>query len=138
VPDILAAAATLSHDGIVNIRPDAPGAFTVAIANVGAAAPITASADAGDLPVAVSMCPTDAATGTCLATAAPSVTRDLAAGATSTFTVFATTSGAFPFDPAAHRITVRFKDTSGVTRGLTSVAVRDLSTSRPPKAEPPD
>ena len=53
-----------------------------------------------------------------------SVTRDIAPGATATFSVFLTASSPVAFDPAAHRVTVRFEGPDGVTRGLTTVAVQ--------------
>jgi len=133
VPDILAMAATLTHDGVVTIRPSVAGAFTVAIVNAGADAPITAATDVGDLPLAASICASDPGTSACLAAATASVTRDAAAGATATFTVFLTASGPVAFDPAAHRITVRFTGPDGVTRGLTSVAVRTVGSVLLPK-----
>jgi len=133
VPDILAMAATLTHDGVVTIRRGAGGAFTVAIVNAGAAAAVTASAAAGDLPVTASICASDPGTGACVAAPAPSVTRDVGAGATSTFTVFLATSSPVAFDPAGHRVTVRFNGPDGVTRGLTSVAVRTIESILLPK-----
>ena len=88
------------------------------------AAPITASVDAGSLPLAASICATEPVTAACLDAAAPSVTRDIAPGATATFSVFLTASSPVAFDPAAHRVTVRFEGPDGVTRGLTTVAVQ--------------
>ena len=53
------------------------------------------------------------------------VTVTIPAGATPTFGIFLTGTGApVPFDPATNRIFVRFNDAGGVTRGATSVAVR--------------
>jgi protein involved in polysaccharide export with SLBB domain len=52
------------------------------------------------------------------------VTVQIDPGSTPTFAVFVNASGAVPFDPAANRIFVRFKDAGGVTRGATSVAVK--------------
>ena len=53
------------------------------------------------------------------------MTTTINAGATPTFAVFVDGLGTVvPFDPAVNRIFVRFKDSGGVTRGLTSVAVR--------------
>jgi hypothetical protein len=46
------------------------------------------------------------------------------ANATPTFGIFIQGNGNVTFDPAANRIFVRFKDSGGVTRGSTSVAVR--------------
>ena len=46
------------------------------------------------------------------------------ANATPTFGIFIQGNGNVPFDPAVNRIFVRFKDSGGVTRGSTSVAVR--------------
>ena len=46
------------------------------------------------------------------------------ANATPTFGIFVQSNGTVPFDPAANRIFVRFKDGDNVTRGSTSVAVR--------------
>jgi hypothetical protein len=128
VPDIVALAATPDNNGIVNISPSTQaGVFAVATVNVGMTASITASADTGgaSLPVAISLCQTNPATGVCLGAPGGSVTVSINAGATPTFGIFPTGTGApVPFDPANNRIFVRFKDAGGVTRGSTSVAVR--------------
>ena len=132
VPDIVALAVTLSNDGIVNIPgTNGAAAFAVATVNVGAGGPgnngnITASADAGNvtLPVIISLCETNPATGQCISTIGPTVTTQINANATSTFGIFVQATGNVPFDPAVNRIFVRFKDGGAVTRGSTSVAVR--------------
>lgn len=130
VPDIVALSATPTGDGIVALAGDTgANAFAVATVNVGSLDTITASADTGtatNLPVTLSICESDPATGACLAAPAPSVTTTIAAGATPTFSVFVTGTGTVPFDPAANRIFVRFNDAGGVTRGSTSVAVQTL------------
>jgi hypothetical protein len=126
VPDIVALAATFSGDGIVSISgPTGTGVFAVATVNVGASGSITASADTGSaiLPVHISLCQTNPATGLCISALGPSVTTQINVGATPTFGIFVQGSGNVPFDPATHRVFVRFKD-GGVTRGSTSVAVR--------------
>jgi Subtilase family len=126
VPDVVALAATLTNDGIVNI-PGATGtgAFAVATVNVGVTGSITASADMGNatLPVNIFLCQTDPATGQCISAIDSGVTTQINANATPTFAIFAQGSGNLPFDPAANRIFVRFSS-GGVTRGSTSVAVR--------------
>ena len=74
--------------------------------------------------VVISLCQTNAAS-VCLAAPAGSVTLPIAAGATPTFAIFVTGTGApVPFLPGQNRIFVRFKDADGNTRGSTSVAVR--------------
>jgi hypothetical protein len=127
VPDIVALAATLANDGIVNI-PGATGtgAFAVATVNVGASGGITASADAGSasLPLNIFLCETNPATGQCISAIGSSVTTQINANATPTFAVFVQGNGNVPFDPAVNRVFVRFKDSGNVTRGSTSVAVR--------------
>jgi hypothetical protein len=127
VPDIVALAATTTSDGIVNIPgTNGTGAFAVATVNVGASGNITASADTGSaaLPVTINLCQTEPATGACISGIGPSVTTTINANATPTFGIFVQGNGTVPFDPAANRIFVRFKDGGGVTRGSTSVAVR--------------
>jgi hypothetical protein len=127
VPDIVALAATLSNDGIVNIAgTNGTGAFAVATVNVGASTSITASADTGSaaLPLIINLCQTDPATGACISGIGPTVTTTINANATPTFGIFVQGNGNIPFDPAANRIFVRFEDGGGVTRGSTSVAVR--------------
>jgi hypothetical protein len=126
-PDIVALAATLNNDGIVNIPGiNTTGGFAVATVNVGASGNITASADTGSasLPVNISLCQTDPATGQCISGISPSVTTQINPNATPTFGIFVQGNGNVSFDPAANRIFVRFKDGGGVTRGSTSVAVR--------------
>ena len=127
VPDIVALAATLTNDGVVNIPgTNGIGAFAVATVNVGASGDITASADTGSatLPVNISLCQTNPATSQCISAIGSSVTTTINANATPTFAILVQGSGAVPFDPAANRIFVRFKDSGNVTRGSTSVAVR--------------
>jgi hypothetical protein len=127
VPDIVALAATFNNDGIVNIPgTTGTGAFAVATVNVGASGSITASADTGaaSLPVNIFLCQTNPASGQCISGIGPSVTTQIDANATPTFGIFVQGNDTVPFDPAANRIFVRFKDGSGVTRGSTSVAVR--------------
>jgi Cellulase (glycosyl hydrolase family 5) len=127
VPDIVALAATLTNNGVVNVPgTNGTGAFAVATVNVGATGTITASADTGSatLPVVISLCQTNPATGQCISAIGPSVTTQINANATPTFGIFVQGNGNVPFDPAANRIFVRFKDGGNVTRGSTSVAVR--------------
>jgi hypothetical protein len=126
VPDIVALAATPTHDGIVNVLgANGAGAFAVATVNVGASGSITASADTGtaSLPLNISLCQTNPANGQCMSAIGPTVTTTIDANATPTFGIFVQGSGNVPFDPAANRIFVRFRDRGGVTWGSTSVAV---------------
>jgi hypothetical protein len=126
-PDIVALAATVNNDGIVNV-PGATGtgAFAVATVNVGAGARIRVTLDTGNavLPVRLTMCQTDPATGQCLSGIGPTLLTTINAHETPTFAIFATGQGTVPFDPATNRIFVRFTDNAFVTRGATSVAVR--------------
>lgn len=128
VPDVVALAATPTNDGIVNLPGrSGTGAFAVASANVGAGGAVGVSADTGglSLPVAITVCQTRPADGTCLQPAAGSVSTTIEKGATPTFAVFIQGRGAaVPFNPATNRIFVRFRDSSGAVRGATSVAVR--------------
>ena len=101
-------------------------AFAVAPVNVGASGGIAVSADThfASLPIQLSVCQTNPGNGTCMAPPASSVTLNIAANATPTFSIFMAANGTVPFDPALNRIFVRFKDFGGVTHGSTSVAVR--------------
>ena len=58
----------------------------------------------------ISLCQTDPATGQCISAIGPSVTTQINANATPTFGIFVQGNGNVPFDPAANRIFVRFKD----------------------------
>jgi hypothetical protein len=127
VADIVALAVTPTGDGIVNIAGSTgTGVFSVASVNVGAAASVIVSADLGgaSLPLTLTLCETNPATGACTSVLASSVATVIAAGATPTFAVFATASGDVPFNPTANRIFVRFRDGGNAVRGATSVAVR--------------
>jgi hypothetical protein len=93
---------------------------------MGAGDTITVSADTGGaiLPVSVFVCQTDPQTSTCLLPPDTSVPTTILSNETPTFGVFVAAQGEISFFPETNRIFVRFKDTSSVTRGLTSVAVR--------------
>ena len=62
------------------------------------------------LPVNISLCQTDPATGQCISAIGSSVTTTINANATPTFGVFVQGNDDVPFDPATNRIFVRFKD----------------------------
>jgi hypothetical protein len=126
VPDIVALAAS-GDPGYVDI-PGAAGTgdFAVATVNLGATGTITASANTGtaNLPVTLTLCETDPASGACLASPAATVTTSIAANATPTFGIFVTGSGTVADSPGVNRIFAIFTDAKGVLRGETSVAVR--------------
>lgn len=127
VPDVVALAATLNKDGIVDIPgSNATGIFAVATVNVGASGAITVSADTGGvtLPVTITLCETDPSTGACTSAVGPSVSTTINANSTPTFGIFVSGNGTVPFSPAVNRIFVRLKDQNGMTRGSTSVAAR--------------
>jgi photosystem II stability/assembly factor-like uncharacterized protein len=126
VPDIVALAATVTNDGIVHLPgPMGAGAFAVATSNLGITAAITVATNTGGaiLPLIIALCQTDPITGACISLIGPSVATVIGAGATPTFGIFVTASGAIPLDPANSRIFVTFTDGAGVIRGRTSVAV---------------
>jgi len=127
VPDVISLTATVSGDGIVDI-PGATGTgfFAVASANVGASGLITVSADTGSatLPVTFLICQTSPTTGACISAVGPTVTTQINANDTPTFTVFVTGSAAIPFDPANSRVFILFSDANGVVRGSSGAAVR--------------
>ena len=127
VPDVVALGATFQQNGIVDIPGvNGIGVFSVASVNVGAGGEIKVTADTGgvELPLSLLLCQTDPTSGACLQDPTSEVHTEIAANATPTFGIFVAGSGQVPFDPAAHRVFVRFRDQAGVVRGATSVAVR--------------
>ena len=72
----------------------------------------------------IQICETNSTIGNCLASPAERLTIGVGANETRTFGLFVSGRGTVPFDPATNRIFVRFRDSGGVTRGSTSVAVR--------------
>jgi len=125
VADIIALAATVSNNGIVDVPKDGVAAFAVATTNLGAPATITVTVDNGtaDLPVSATICQSDPSNGACLGTPSNSVTLSDASGATPTFSIFLQSNGGIAFDPASSRVFVRFEDADGNLHGSTSVAV---------------
>jgi hypothetical protein len=125
VPDTVALMTTVSGDGVVRIAGSTGvQVFAIGTANVGSTGTIIISADTDGqpLPVALTVCETDAV-GNCIASPAPSVTVQYAGGTTRSFGFFASASGSIAFNPAVNRVFGRLKDPSGTTRGSTSAAV---------------
>lgn len=133
VVDVIALAATGGNTGVLS-HDNAAGAFALATINIGAADTVTVAADTGDvnLPVSLSVCETNSATGACLAAPAPSVDVTMPSGAMPTFSVFSQASAEVANDPAVNRVFVRFTDSGSVVRGGTSVALaNELIASAP-------
>ncbi len=142
VPDPVALSATCKSDDNISQTVNIPGSvgigvFAAATVNLGTGTTMTVfpssfvpSIGAGTkfLPVLLSICQTDPGTGACLAPPTPSVTLFIGAGATPTFAVFVHQVGPteIEFRPELNRIFVQFvENTTGLLRGLTSVAVRN-------------
>jgi hypothetical protein len=91
--------------------------------NVGAAGQVTARATSQGVvsPIDLVICESDPRTAACTSAPATSVTVEIGAGRTPTFSVFARAAG--PIDPASARIFVEFS-AGGVVVGRTSVAAR--------------
>ena len=126
VANIVALAATATHDGIVNISgATGAGAFAVATVNVGASGLVRPRTPGNAaLPVNIFLCQTEPSTGQCISAIGSSVVTTINSDATPTFGIFVQSNGNVAFDPAGNRIFVRFRDSGAVTRGSTSVAVR--------------
>ena len=126
VPDVIALAATVTNDGIVNIPgTNSAGPCEMATVNVGASGSITASAvqGAASLPVNI-LLSTDPASGQCISGIGPTVTTQINANATEE-------PLGYLFRVAAPYRLIRQRTGSssaarrrGVTRRSTSVAVR--------------
>ena len=129
VSDVVALAAS-GDPGYVDLAPAGPtagtGAFAVATINLGVAGTITAAANTGtaSLPVTLTVCQTNPATGACMAAPAPSVATTIPPNTTPTFGIFAAASATIPDLPGVNRVFVTFTDSGGTLRGETSVAVR--------------
>lgn len=129
-PDVVALGATVTNDGISHLAVDTrAGFFSVASFNVGVQDNMEVSVDTGSatLPIVTSVCQTDPATGVCINPTVPAaapVAVLIGAGATPTFAVFITASEDIVLDPANKRVFVRFRDSTGIVRGATSVAVQ--------------
>lgn len=123
-PDLVALAATINGNGIVDIPAGRRGVFSVATANIGGAGEVTVSARSLDpaLPATGEVCQTNTS-GACIATPAASVTLNVGPGETPTFGVFVRTTWPTPF-VSRHRFQVQM-EVGGVVRGSTSVAIRD-------------
>lgn len=124
VADVIALAATSQNTGVLS-HDNSAGAFALATINIGAADTVTVRPDTGgqSLPVQLSVCQTNAVTGECLQTPAPTVDVTMLTGATPTFSVFSQASAAVANDAAINRVFVRFTDSGDVVRGGTSVAI---------------
>jgi uncharacterized repeat protein (TIGR01451 family) len=125
-------AATGSGNGVVAVpfSTQGVGAFAVVAANFGA--PITGAflqTTQGALPVDVTVCQTDPASGQCLAPPTQAgvgnagLPVSLTKGSSATYSIFIVASAAIPSDPINNRIYVQFTDGSGNLLAFTSVAV---------------
>ncbi len=123
-PDLVALAATINGNGIVDVPAGRRGVFSVATANVGGGGDVTVSARSLDpaLPATGEVCQTNQS-GACMAPPAESITVNVGANATPTFGVFIRTAYPTPF-VSRHRFQVQM-EVDGSIRGSTSVAVRD-------------
>ena len=123
IPDVIAVVAvdsganpagTLSLDG-----PGNPGFFAVATTNVGASGSIDVETDT-QLPISVRVCEV---AEDCLAGDSTRLTTEMAENSVGSFFFLVEASEDIPFFPETSRLFVRFRDSDGVIRGSTSVAV---------------
>jgi hypothetical protein len=97
--------------------------FAVAMSNVGAtASQVTVTADTGsaNLPITTLIQESNPVTGSIIG---DNILENVGAGQNRTVVVWVTFNGCVNFDPAAHRIFIRFKDAGNNLIGSTSTAV---------------
>mgnify|MGYP003650127588 CR=1 FL=1 len=125
-PDLVALAATINGNGIVDVPAGRRGVFSVATANIGGAGEVTVRARSVNpaLPATGEVCQT-LPSGACMSPPAESVTLNVGAGETPTFGVFVRTTWPTPF-VSRHRFQVQM-EVGGAVRGSTSVAIRDAA-----------
>jgi len=132
VPDILSIGATPAGTGIVTMPTAGTSFMTASATNIGVGdvdeskdVAVTVSVDTGDasLPVLLQMCETNAIS-VCLGPLALSVDTTIGSGP-SFFAIFVTdqSSSGIPLDPANARVFLRFADSAGVVRSVTSAAL---------------
>jgi hypothetical protein len=119
-PDIIALTTTTDFHQIAcnGTKP-----FAVAMSNVGAAtSQVTVTADTGSvsLPLSILIQESDPATGVIIG---DNILQNVGAGENRTVVVWVTFNGCTSFDPATHRIFIRFKDVGNNLIGSTSTAV---------------
>ncbi|MEE2526033.1 M12 family metallo-peptidase [Hyphobacterium sp. HN65] len=128
LPDIVALAATMGNNGIVELPAGGgAGAFSVASINLRSLGTVnvTPQASAGTPSLELlDICRTNAVTGECETGRAASISLTMGTDSTATFAVFVQSSGDIANDPAANRIFVNFTTPGGTYVGATSVAVR--------------
>lgn len=125
VPDIVALAATVTNDGTVHVPNGSSAAFGVATVNLGSSEILSVEADTGtaSLPVSISLCQSNPATGACLAPpTGGGLSFSPASNSTATFSIFVKANDVVPFAPGTSRVFVNFSDATG-PHGSTSVAV---------------
>ena len=128
LPDIIALAATVSNNGIVEL-PASGGAsaFSVATANLGTVGSVIVSiepgADAPDFDL-LEICRTNAVTGQCESPRSASFSQLFNANETMTFAAFVRSAASVGNAPATNRVFVHFRTPGGQPVGATSVAVR--------------
>jgi len=126
IPDVIALNAVNNFPplpaGTVGVDVGGSTFFAVAVANVGASDTIEAEVSASDpgLPLSVSICREPAE---CMAGSASSLLATLDADQTDSFFILVQADGDIPFQPESSRLVVEFRDSTGVVRGSTSVAV---------------
>ena len=125
-PDIIAIA--VANGGVMTIpqSTNGEGAFAAATIDAGAAGTINLTADTGAaaLPLAITVCPTNPSTGACLSPPSGFLQTAYQTNGTQTYSVFATATAPIAFAPGSARVFLRFTDSAGTVRGVTSVAVQ--------------
>ena len=126
IPDVIALNAVNAFlplpAGTVGVGVGSSVFYAVAAANVGAGDTVEVEVSATDpaLPVSLSICRDILE---CVPGGSSTLSTDLAANQTDSFFILVEAAGDIPFEPATSRLLVEFRDSTGVVRGSTSVAV---------------
>ena len=126
VADIVALTSAPSGTATLS-SPNATDAFLIASLNLGASDLVTMSADTGSPSLSLNLlvCEFDVSIGNCLLRPRETTTQTINTGEVTFYAVFIGGQGTpIPLNPTTNRVFARFRDSSNVVRGLTSVAVQ--------------